>query len=52
MVKRWLPLALCLFTAGAFYFAGMASGALGFAIVGALFEFVFWFGLFRKNSKT
>ena len=52
MRKRWLPLALCLLAAAGFYFAGMASGALGFAIAGATFELLFWFGLFRKSSQS
>ena len=52
MLKRWLPLALCLLAAGGFYFAGMARGALGFVITGAVFELAFWFGLFKKSRQT
>jgi|GEM_PF-2980102 hypothetical protein len=51
-LKRWLPLTVCLIVALLFYGAGMASGALSFALAGALFELLFWFGLFRRSSQT
>ena len=51
-LKRWLPLTACLIVALLFYGAGMVSGALSFALAGALFELLFWFGLFRRSSQT
>jgi hypothetical protein len=35
------------------YFYGSSTGMLGFFIVGALFEVIFWLGLFsRKDDQS
>jgi hypothetical protein len=44
--KKWLILILLLLGAAVSYGSGFSEGAVGFIILGAVFELSFWFGLF------
>jgi len=50
---RWSVLTFLIMAAVICYFYGSSTGMLGFFIVGALFEVIFWLGLFsRKDDQS
>ena len=51
-IYRFLILAVLIVAALSFYSYGSSKGAFVFIILGFIFEGLFWFGLFRKGTKS